>query len=121
MGQARILIVDDNPDLRRLLQGLLEKVNGFHILTAGDGPTALRLFSEVQPDLVILDIWMPEMNGIEVARHIRRISSVPILFLSAVGTPEIVAEGLRTGANGFMTKPFTPRAFISKVHELLHR
>ncbi len=119
MSRAQILVVDDNPDLRNLLQGLLGKVNGFRVFAAEDGPTALRLFSEVWPDLVILDVTMPGISGIEVARHIRQTSAVPILFLSAVGTPQIVAEGLNAGAEAFLTKPFSPRALVSKVYELL--
>lgn len=121
MSGTRFLVVDDSPDLRTLIKGLLERVKGFQVFTAEDGPSALRQFSEVQPDLVILDIWMPGMNGIEVARRIRQISSVPILFLSAVGTPEMVTSGLEAGAEAFLTKPFLPRAFLSKVYELLHR
>lgn len=121
MSGTRLLVVDDSPDLRTLIKGLLEQINGFQVFTAEDGPSALHQFSEVQPDLVILDVWMPGMNGIEVARHIRRISSVPILFLSAVGTPEMVARGLGAGAEAFLTKPFLPRALLSKVYELLHR
>ncbi|MCX8067887.1 MAG: response regulator [Anaerolineae bacterium] len=119
MATVRVLVVDDSPELLNLIKSLLERSPGIQVFTAEDGLMALRRFSEVQPDLVILDVWMPGMNGIEVARHIRRTSSVPILFLSAVGTPDIVARGLETGAEGFITKPFSPRAFLSKVYDLL--
>ncbi len=121
MSAARLLVVDDNPDLLALIKGLLERVNGFQVFTAEDGPSALRKFPEVQPDLVILDVWMPGMNGIEVARRIRQNSSVPILLLSAMGASEAVARGLEAGAAAFLTKPFSPQAFLSKVYELLHR
>lgn len=121
MSRTRLLVVDDSPDLLTLIKSLLEQVNGFQVFTAEDGPSALRKFSEAEPDLVILDVCMPGMSGIEVAHHIRQISSVPILFLSAVGTPEMVARGLEAGAEAYLTKPFSPRAFLSKIYDLLHR
>lgn len=121
MGKVRLLVADDSPELLNLIKSLLERANGFQVFTAADGPSALQKFSEVQPDLVILDVWMPGMSGIEVARQIRQVSSVPIMFLSAVGTPDIVARGLEAGAEVYLTKPFSPRAFLSKVYELLQQ
>ncbi len=121
MTPVRVLVVDDHPDVRTLLKNLLEQANGFQVWTAEDGPSALRRFPEVQPDLVILDVWMPGMDGIEVARHIRRSSSVPILFLSAVGTPDLKARAREVGARAFLTKPLSPRALLSTVYELTHR
>lgn len=121
MRVARVLVADDSPDLLVLLKELLERVNGLQVITAEDGPTALHRFAEFQPNLVILDVRMPGMNGIEVARRIRQNSSVPILFLSAVGTPDVVARGLEAGGEVFLTKPFSPRVFLSKVYELLQR
>ncbi len=119
MRPVRILVVDDHPDVRMLLQGLLERAS-FQVWTAEDGPSALHRFAEVRPDLVILDVWMPGMDGIEVARRIRQSSSVPILFLSAVGTPDLIARAREVGAEVFLTKPLSPRAFLSRVYDLVH-
>jgi CheY-like chemotaxis protein len=119
MQPIRVLIVDDTPEVRLLLKGLLERAN-FQVWTAEDGPSALHRFREMRPGLVILDIRMPGMNGIEVARRIRQSSSVPILLLSAVGTPDLVAQAREAGVDAFLTKPVSPRALLTTIFELTH-
>jgi CheY-like chemotaxis protein len=92
MEDARILIVDDQPDFRAMLTVILQR-SGFQVFVAADGEEALRLVSEIAPDLILMDVSMPGMDGIEAAHRIRQLTSAPILFLSALGGPETVARG----------------------------
>lgn len=120
MEQERILVVDDDPEMRDLLQSLLE-ARGFTVFTASDGESALHLLHQVGPDLVILDILMPGMDGKEVCQRIRRHSAVPILFLTAVDQVDSIVDGLNRGADDYMTKPFHPAELIARVLAILRR
>ena len=118
MEDTRILIVDDQPEFRAMLTMILQK-SGFRVFAAADGEEALRLVSEIAPDLILMDVSMPGMDGTETARRIRQITSAPILFLSALGGPETVARGQAAGGNGHLTKPFRTAELILRIHEEL--
>jgi two-component system, cell cycle response regulator len=104
----RILVVDDEPDIRRLLARLL-KSGGYHVTAAPDGPTALALAAELDPDLVLLDVSMPGMDGYAVCRALQQRERVPaVIFVSAYGTTRDRVEGLEAGAVDYVVKPFDP-------------
>jgi len=117
---ARILIVDDEPHIVELVRYNLER-EGFDVLTAGDGREALRQVREGAPDLVILDLMLPEVDGFEVCRQIRRTSAVPILMLTARGRELDRVAGFELGADDYVTKPFSPRELVARVRAILRR
>ncbi len=115
-----ILVVDDDPHIRDVICFALEKAD-FECITARDGAEALQRFSESAPQLVILDVGMPEMDGLEVCRDIRKTSEVPILFLSARDDEIDRVLGLEIGGDDYVTKPFSPRELIARVNVILKR
>jgi DNA-binding response OmpR family regulator len=115
-----ILVVDDEPKVARLARDYLEK-NGFRVLTAGDGQTALAAARRERPDLVILDLMLPQVDGREVCRILRRESDVPIIMLTALSEEIDQVAGLEIGADDYITKPFSPRALVARVRALLRR
>ncbi len=114
MVKTRILVVDDEPGIRRYLQANLED-EGYTVLVATDGPEALKAFEMEQPDLVVLDITMPGMDGFEVCRRIREWSQTPIMMLSARGNVDDKVKCLNLGADDYITKPFDPDEVLQKV------
>lgn len=118
--KERILVVDDDPEILTILRTLLE-AHGFAVYTASDGATALHYLNQVAPDLVILDLLMPGMDGREVCQRIRRQSPVPILFLTAVDNVETVVEGLNRGADDYIVKPFHPAELVARIRAILRR
>jgi len=117
---AKILIVDDDPDLIDWLGYSLRRL-GYTVLTAPNGPTALRLFQAEAPDIVVLDMIMPEMSGIEVLCAIRRQSQTPVVLLSSAADEDHVVEGLSNGADDYVVKPFRPRELKARFDALLRR
>ena len=115
-----ILIVDDEPKIVRLARDYLEK-NGFRVLTAGDGPTALAAARRDKPDLIVLDLMLPGMDGLDVCRALRRESDVPIIMLTARVEETDQLIGLELGADDYINKPFSPRALVARVRALLRR
>ena len=115
-----ILVVDDEPTQREMLAEALE-AEGFTIVTAADGRAALLKFREVKPDLVLLDLMLPEMSGIEVCRIIRAESGVPILMLTAKNSELDKVVGLELGADDYVTKPFSLRELIARVRAQFRR
>ncbi|MFT3895232.1 MAG: response regulator transcription factor [Anaerolineales bacterium] len=115
-----ILVVDDEPKVVRLARDYLEK-NGFRVLTAGDGQSALAAARREKPDLVILDLMLPQIDGREVCRILRRESDVPIIMLTALSEEIDQVTGLEIGADDYITKPFSPRALVARVRALLRR
>jgi DNA-binding response OmpR family regulator len=115
-----ILVVDDEPTLRETLAENLE-VEGFRVVTAVDGRTAIDRFRDSAPDLVILDLMLPELSGIEVCRAIRRESGVPILMLTARDSELDKVVGLELGADDYVTKPFSLRELLARVRALMRR
>ena len=116
----KILIVDDVPRLRDLLRLALERA-GHAVATAGDGHAALIAATRDGPDLVILDVGLPEMDGFETCRRIRATSEVPILFLTARDDEIDRVLGLELGADDYVTKPFSPREVVARVRAILKR
>jgi two-component system OmpR family response regulator len=116
----RILVVDDDPRLREVVRYALSR-DGFEIEEAGDGHAAIAACEAKLPDLVVLDVVMPELDGIEVCRRIRQRSKVPILFLSSRGEEVDRVLGLELGGDDYVTKPFSPRELVSRVKAVLRR
>src|SRR6185295_2325345 len=113
-----ILVVDDEPKVARLTRDYLEK-NGFRVTTASDGQSALTIARREKPDLVILDLMLPHIDGREVCRILRRESDVPIIMLTALSEEIDQVTGLEIGADDYITKPFSVRALVARVRALL--
>jgi DNA-binding response OmpR family regulator len=120
MDNRKILVVDDEPRMIQLISMNL-KLEGFNVVSSGDGYQALEKVSREMPDLVILDIMMPDMDGYETLKRIREISSVPVIFLSVLGEEQDRVRGLDLGADDYITKPFSPRELISRIKAVLRR
>jgi two-component system, OmpR family, response regulator len=119
-GSARILLVDDEQSIQTLLSYPLRK-DGYHVTSALDGSEALRRFEEGRFDLVILDLMLPRIGGVEVCRQLRSRSQVPIIMLTAKGSETDKVAGLEVGADDYITKPFSMREFRSRVKAALRR
>jgi two-component system, OmpR family, phosphate regulon response regulator PhoB len=118
-----VLVVEDEADVVDLLRYNLTKA-GFSVLVAGDGLEGLNIARQQRPDLIVLDLMLPAMDGYSVCRVLRKdsgIESVPILILTARGEPDERVRGLETGADDYLTKPFSPRELVLRVHALLRR
>jgi DNA-binding response OmpR family regulator len=118
--ERRILIVDDEEKIAKMVASYLES-SGFRTITAMDGLSGLRKFREFLPDLVVLDVNMPAMDGLEVAREIRKTSAVPIVFLSARTEETDRVVGLEIGADDYVPKPFSPRELVARIRAILRR
>ena len=119
-GNARILLVDDEQSVQTLLSYPLRK-DGYEVISARDGQEALQRFAEGRFDLVILDLMLPRLDGIEVCRRMRSRSQVPIIMLTAKGDEIDKVVGLEMGADDYITKPFSVREFRSRVKATLRR
>ncbi|MBE3557799.1 MAG: response regulator transcription factor [Ktedonobacteraceae bacterium] len=117
---TKILLVEDTTDLAKVILRELT-TSGYAVVLASDGLAALRLFASEQPDLVVLDWMLPELDGLEVLRRLRQSSSVPILMLTARGEETDRVVGLEVGADDYLPKPFSMREFLARVRALLRR
>lgn len=117
---STILIIEDEPELVKVLRSYLEQA-GFTVLSAGRGDTGLAVFEQKRPDLVILDLNLPGMDGLDVARQIRRKDNTPIIMLTARVEETDQLIGLELGADDYITKPFSPRVVVARVRALLRR
>ena len=115
-----ILVVDDEPRVARLARDYLEK-NGFRVTVAADGQSALTVARREKPDLIILDLMLPVIDGREVCRILRRESDVPIIMLTALSEEIDQVTGLEIGADDYITKPFSVRTLVARVRALLRR
>jgi len=115
-----VLVVDDEPKIVQLARDYLEHA-GFAVLTAGDGASALQAVGTRRPDLVVLDLGIPEVEGLEVIRTIRAAGTTPIVVLTARDTELDTLLGLELGADDYMTKPFSPRELVARVRAVLRR
>jgi DNA-binding response OmpR family regulator len=120
MTVGRVLVVDDDMTVRDVVRRYLE-LNGHEVQLAGDGETALRLFAEREPDLVVLDLMLPGIDGLEVCGRLRQRSAVPVVMLTALGEEEDRIAGLQLGADDYVTKPFSPRELALRVTSVLRR
>jgi two-component system alkaline phosphatase synthesis response regulator PhoP len=115
-----ILVVDDEPKIVAVARDYLVK-NGFRVTTASDGQAALGAARQDKPDLIILDLLLPKLDGREVCKILRRESEVPIIMLTALAEEIDQVTGLEIGADDYITKPFSPRALVARVRALLRR
>jgi len=119
-AKGRILVVDDEPKVLSIVRSYLQK-EGYQVTEAQDGKRALETFRREKPDLMILDIMMPEMDGLDVLRAIRRTSQVPVIMLTARAEDADKLVGLELGADDYVVKPFSPRELTARVKAVLRR
>ncbi len=117
---SQILVVDDDPHIRELISFSLEKAN-YHVFLAKNGQQALAVFAQQRCDLIVLDINMAEMDGLECCREIRKTSEVPIIFLSSRDEEIDRILGLEIGGDDYVTKPFSPRELTARIKAILKR
>lgn len=120
MREAKIMIVDDEKDIVDFVRAYLQK-EGYPTIEAYDGETALRLWRVHEPDLIVLDVLMPNLDGLEFCREVRKESMVPIIILSARSEEEDRLSGLEFGADDYMVKPFSPRELVARIRAVLRR
>ncbi len=118
--RRNILVVDDEPQITRVLKTTLSS-QGYAIRTASDGDEALQVMKEWMPDLLITDLRMPHMNGLELCRHVRAKSPLPIIVLSVKGEEKIKVDALDAGADDYVTKPFSVNELLARVRAALRR
>ena len=117
----RILIVEDEQPIRKLLEYNL-KLSGYETISAADGETAIKLVESEKPDLIVLDLMLPKLDGIEVCKRLRsKGSNIPIIMLTAKGDEFDKVHGLEIGADDYMTKPFSPREVVARIKAVLRR
>lgn len=117
---ARILVVDDEAQIVRVLEGYLNRA-GYEVLTAYDGREALRMARQEEPDLILLDLMLPELDGLDVCRILRRDTNIPIIMLTARVEETDRIIGLELGADDYVVKPFSPREVVARVRAVLRR
>jgi two-component system alkaline phosphatase synthesis response regulator PhoP len=120
MSGETILVVDDEPKILKTVRAYLENA-GFRVVTAGDGQMALTVYRHEKPSLVVLDLGLPGMDGLDVARTLRRDSNVPIIMLTARVDEADKLIGLELGSDDYVTKPFSPRELVARVRAVLRR
>jgi OmpR family response regulator RpaB len=118
--QHKILVVDDEATIRRILATRLSMV-GYEVVVAADGEEALTQFKAESPDLIVLDVMMPKMNGLQVCQTLRQITGVPIIMLTALGEVSDRIKGLELGADDYLPKPFSPKELESRIQAILRR
>jgi two-component system KDP operon response regulator KdpE len=120
METSRVLVVDDEPQITRVLKTVLSS-QGYQVRTAAEAESALSSLNEWHPELVITDLYMPRMNGVELCRRIRAVSAVPIIVLSVKGEERTKVEALDSGADDYVTKPFGTDELLARVRAALRR
>jgi DNA-binding response OmpR family regulator len=117
---AAVLVVDDDPTVREVVVSYL-RAGGHDVAEAGDGRTALEVTRSSRPDLVVLDLMLPGIGGLEVCQRLRDLTDVPIIMLTALGSENDRLAGLRLGADDYITKPFSPKELVLRVDSVLRR
>jgi len=121
LRDEKVLIVDDAPDILKLLHIVLKKNKFTNVLLAKTGAEAIEVWEKEQPALILLDIMLPDMTGFDVCKHIRKTSSVPIMFLSAMTEEEDRLESFFSGGDDYIAKPFSPKEVVCRVEAILKR
>lgn len=119
-GMKTVLVVDDELKITRLLRDYLQQA-GFSVLTAADGPSALAIARRDQPDMIVLDLGLPGLDGLDVTRSLRTTSDVPIIMLTARADESDRIVGLELGADDYLIKPFSPKELVARVRAVLRR
>jgi|JFJP01.1.fsa_nt_gi two-component system KDP operon response regulator KdpE len=117
---TKILVIDDDLAITELMN-LLLKTHGFEVITANTGAEGIRLVEEKRPNVVLLDLMMPDMDGWQVSKALRAFSNVPILILSAINDPGIVASVLDTGADDFLVKPVSSSVLVAHIRKIVRQ
>lgn len=120
MRKHLILVVDDEPPIVRLVKAKL-RLDGYEVLTAARGEEAVHILHDHSPDLIVLDVMMPDMDGFETLRRIRQRSQVPVIMLTASGSDADKLQGLQSGADDYITKPFNPDELEARIAAVLRR
>mgnify|MGYP001264677196 CR=1 FL=1 len=120
MANEKILVVDDDTNICELLRLYLTK-EGYQVTVANDGEEGLEKFNQVKPDMVLLDVMMPKMDGLEVCRRIRKAGNTPVMMLTAKGETIDKVAGLEMGADDYIVKPFEMKELLARVHAVLRR
>ena len=120
MSDARILVVEDEPSIREVLSLYLRRA-GYQVTVVGDGKEALALLSSQMPDLIVLDLMLPEIDGLEITRWLRERGDTPIIMLTARREEQDRIAGLEMGADDYVVKPFSPQELVSRVRAVLRR
>ena len=118
--RQRVLIADDDPLIQRLVRTHLDRA-GYRVLTAADGEAALDVAAADQPDLIVLDLMLPKLDGFEVCKRIREFSLVPVVMLTARGEQVDKLRGFEAGADDYLTKPFSPPELLARIQAVLRR
>lgn len=116
----KILVIDDDPKLLELIETTLKRDN-YDVIAASNGEDGLRCLSELKPHLVVLDIMMPSMDGWEICNRVRKISTIPIIMLTSLGSQDDIVRGLRAGADDYLVKPFQKEELLARVSAVLRR
>ena len=117
---TKILIIDDNPDLCTLVRTILER-DGYQVESAYNGQSGLEQAASLQPDLILLDVMMPGVDGWEICQQLRKSSKAPIIFVSAKGSESDIVRGLRLGADDYIPKPFRRHELVARIEAVLRR
>ena len=120
MTTKTVLVVEDEAAIAEAVRARLQS-EGYRVLVEGDGPTAIETTARERPDLVVLDLMLPGMDGLEVCRRLREHSAIPVVMLTALGEEENRIAGLQLGADDYVTKPFSPRELALRVSSVLRR
>ncbi len=120
MNERTVLVVEDDVDSASILEAYLRK-DGFSVVLAFDGVQAIQLFGQARPDIVLLDIMLPRVSGIDVLAAIRRSGDVPVIMVTAVGDEPEKLGALRYGADDYVVKPYNPKELVARVHAVLRR
>ena len=120
MERGTVLVVDDEPNIADLIELYLAR-EGYRVVKAGDGEAGLRAVAEHRPRLVVLDVGLPDIDGLEVCRRLRQNSTIPVIFLTARDSEVDRVLGLELGADDYVTKPFSPAELVARVKAVLRR
>ena len=121
MNDRIILVVDDETDLLEMVKSIFTRAGFTQVLTASSGETALKMCKEQEPDMIILDVMMPGMDGFATLKELRKTSKIPVLMLTARGEAEDRVAGLEVGADDYLVKPFHPKELLLRVQVILNR